>query len=121
MTKNSFAAEVTFKRGTHLGFNAIRVLKENVLTFCLHKVLINCPVSTRKSSIWFYRFFSTVDGILRKKSIHFASFSKEIFSVYFERNRNSIESKVHELKNIKKFSSLEHGPKSDKAWYPLRV
>ena len=28
------------KRGAHLGFNAIRVLKKNVLTFCLHKVLI---------------------------------------------------------------------------------
>ena len=42
------------KRGTHLGFNAIRVLKKNVLTFCLHKVLIKCRVSIRKSSIWFY-------------------------------------------------------------------
>ena len=30
------------KRGTHLGFNAIRVLKKNVLTFCLLKVLIKC-------------------------------------------------------------------------------
>ena len=41
------------KRGTHLGFNAIRVLKKNVLTFCLHKVLIKCRVSTRKSYLWF--------------------------------------------------------------------
>ena len=31
-----------------------------------------------------YRLFSTVDGILWKKGIHFTSFSKEIFSVYFE-------------------------------------
>ena len=39
------------KPGTHLGFNAIRVLKKNVLTFCLHKVLIKCRVSISKSSI----------------------------------------------------------------------
>ena len=45
---------VLFKRGTHLGFNVIRVLKKNVLNFCLHKVLIKCRVSIRKSSIWFY-------------------------------------------------------------------
>ena len=38
------------------------------------------------------------------------SFSKEIFSIYFDHNRNSIESEFHELKNIKTFSSLEHGP-----------
>ena len=43
------------------------------------------------------------------------SFSKEIFSIYFDHNRNSIESEFHELKNIKTFSSLEHGPKSDKS------
>ena len=52
---------VLFKRGTHLGFNAIRVLKKNVLNFCLHKVLIKCRVSIRKSFIWFYRLLSTVD------------------------------------------------------------
>ena len=57
----------SIKRGTHLGFNAIRVLKKNVLTFCLHKVLIKCRVSVRKSSIWFYRLFNTVDEILWKK------------------------------------------------------
>ena len=34
------------KRGTHLIFNAMRVLKKNVLTFCLRKVLIKCRVST---------------------------------------------------------------------------
>ena len=38
------------KRGTHFTFNAIRVLKENVLTFCLHKVLIKCCVAIRNSS-----------------------------------------------------------------------
>ena len=43
-----------------------------------------------------------------EKSIHFTSFPKEIFSVYFEHNRNSME-------NIKSFSSLEHGLKSDKS------
>ena len=50
-----------------------------------------------------------------KKSIHFTSFSKEIFPIHFEHNRNSIESQIHGLKNIKKFSSLGHGPKSDKS------
>ena len=50
-----------------------------------------------------------------EKSIHFTSFSKEIFSIHFEHNRNSIESEIHELKNIKSFSSLEHSPKSDKS------
>ena len=49
------------------------------------------------------------------KSIHFTSFSKEILSIYSEHNRNSIPSSVHELKNIKNFPSLEHGPKSDKS------
>ena len=77
----------TLMRGTHLGFNVIRVLKKNVLTFCLHKVLIKCRVSIRKSSIWFYGLFSTVDKILWKKSIHFTP-----FYIYFEHNRNSIES-----------------------------
>ena len=73
------------KRGTNLGFNVIRVLKKNVLTFCLHKVLIKCRVSIKKSFTWFCRLFSTVDEPL-------TSFSKEIFSIYFEHNRNSIES-----------------------------
>ena len=42
--------------------------------------------------------------------------SKEIFCIYFEQiNRNSMESQIHELKNIKSFSSLKHGPKSDKS------
>ena len=45
---------ILVKRGTHLTFNAARVLKINVLTFCLHKVLPKCRVSIRKSSIWFY-------------------------------------------------------------------
>ena len=36
-------------RGTHLTFNAIRVLRKNVLTFCLHEVLIKCRVSIGKS------------------------------------------------------------------------
>ena len=50
------------------------------------------------------RICSRVDKILWKKSINFTSFSKEIFSIYFEHNRNLIE--VF-------FSSLEHSPKSD--------
>ena len=29
---------------------------------------------------------------IMEKSIHFTSFSKEIFPIYFEHNRNSIES-----------------------------
>ena len=62
-----------------------------------------------------YRLFSKVGDILCKKSIHFMSFSKEIFSMYFEHNRNSIERKIYEIKNIKSFSSLENGPKSDKS------
>ena len=61
-----------------------------------------------------YRLFGTVDKILRKKSIHFTSFSKEIFSICFEHNRNSME-EIHELKNIKSFPSLEHVDKSDKS------
>ena len=44
-----------FKRGTHLGFNAIRVLKKNVLTFYLHMVLVKCRVSTRKLSTVYSR------------------------------------------------------------------
>ena len=36
-----------------------------------------------------YRLFSTVDKILWKKTIHF---TKEIFSIDFEHNRNSTES-----------------------------
>ena len=37
------------KHGSHLTFNTIRVLKKIVLTFCLHKILIKCRVSIRKS------------------------------------------------------------------------
>ena len=40
---------ITLKRGTHLTFSAIKVLKKNVITFCLHKVLIKCRISVRKS------------------------------------------------------------------------
>ena len=40
------------------------------------------------------------------------SFSKAIF--YFEDNENSLENCIHELKNIKRFSSLVHGHKSYK-------
>ena len=49
-----------------------------------------------------YRLFGTVDKILQKKSIHFTSFSREIFSICFEHNRNPME-EIHELKNIKIF------------------
>ena len=62
-----------------------------------------------------HRLFKTVDKILWKKSIHFTPFSKEICFIYFEHNRYSIESKIHEPKNIKSFSPLEHGPKSVKS------
>ena len=41
-------ASISLKRGTHLTFNGIIVF---ILTFCLHKVLIKCRVSIRKSSI----------------------------------------------------------------------
>ena len=51
-------------------------------------------------------FFSAVDKILPKKKYHLTSFLKEIFFIYFERNRNSIESCIHELKNIKSFPSI---------------
>ena len=50
-----------------------------------------------------------------EKNIHLTSISEEIFSIYFDHSRNSIESQIHELKNIKSLSSLEHGPKSDKS------
>ena len=40
-----------FRHGTHLTFNAIRVLMKNFLTFCLCKVSIKCRVSIRKSSM----------------------------------------------------------------------
>ena len=43
-----------------------------------------------------------------EKTYSFTLFSKEIFSIHLEHNRNSIESYIHELKNIQKFSSLEH-------------
>ena len=43
-----------------------------------------------------------------EKTYSFMLFSKEIFSIHLEDNRNSIESYIHKLKNIQKFSSLEH-------------
>ena len=46
------------------------------------------------------------------KNIYFTSFSKAIF--YFEDNKNSLENCIHELKNIKRFSSLVRGHKSYK-------
>ena len=77
----------SIKRGTNLGFNAIRVLKKNVLTFCLHKILIKCHVSISKSSIWFYRLFSIVDKILWKK----VSTSRHFLNKYFLFILNIIE------------------------------
>ena len=50
-----------------------------------------------------------------EKKYPLESFPKEMFSIYFEHIRNSRESQIRELKNIKSFSSLEHGPKSDKS------
>ena len=50
-----------------------------------------------------------------EKKYPLTSFSEEIFSIYFEHNRNSIESKIHVLKNMKRFSFLEHSPKSYKS------
>ena len=43
-----------------------------------------------------------------EKKYSFTLFSKEIFSIHLEHNRNSVESYIYELKNIQKFSSLEH-------------
>ena len=81
----------SFKRGTHLGFNAIRELKKNVLTFCLHKVLIKRRVSTLKSFIWF-----SIDSSVQQMEYYEKKVSTlrhfEMFSIYFEHNRNSIES-----------------------------
>ena len=66
--------------------------------------------------IYIYRLFSTVDDILWKKSIYVTSFPKKYFVFILNMiNRNSMESQIHELKNIKSFSSLKHGPKSDKS------
>ena len=49
-----------------------------------------------------------------KKSIHFTSFSKQIFSIYL--NTIEIEEKVKFMSlKMKGFSYLEHGPKSDKS------
>ena len=64
------------KRGTHLTFNALIMLKKGALTFCLYKVLIKCRVSIRKSSIWFYIDSSVQSMKYYAKSIHFTSFSK---------------------------------------------
>ena len=50
-----------------------------------------------------YRLLSTVDEMLWKKSIHFTSSPKEIFSVYLEHNKNLIESQIHDLKITKLF------------------
>ena len=69
---------VSIKRGTHLTFNAIRVLNKNVLTFSLLKVLMNVVFQLGNHMV-LYRLFSTVDEILWKKSIHFTPFSKEYF------------------------------------------
>ena len=55
------------KRGSHLMFNVIRVLYKNVSTFCLHKLLINCCASIKKSSIWFNIDFSVQWTIPRHK------------------------------------------------------
>ena len=60
-----------------------------------------------------HRLFRTVDKILWKKISTFRQFLKKYFLLYFEHSRNSIESEIHELKNIKSFSSLDYGPKSD--------
>ena len=55
--------------------------------------------------------YSAVDEILYKK----VSFLHNFLKTHFEHNRNSVENQVHELKNIKSFSSLEHSPKSNKS------
>ena len=64
----------SIKRGTNLGFNAIRVLKKNVLTFCLHKVKIKLNKMScfyRKSSIDFSVQQTKYYG---KRSIHLRHF-----------------------------------------------
>ena len=67
------------------------VLKKNILSFCLHKALIKCRVSIRKSSIWTLQYSRR--NIMEKKYPRPRYvFAKETFSIYFEHNRNSIES-----------------------------
>ena len=50
-----------------------------------------------------------------EKSIHFTSFPTEIFSIFFLHSISSIEISIHELENIKSFSSLEYGTESSKS------
>ena len=58
--------------------------------------------------------YGSIDSSVQHAN-HFTSFSNKIFSIYFEHNRNSTQSLVHELKNIRNFSPLGHGPKSDRS------
>ena len=72
---------ITFKCGTHLMFNAIRVLKKHVLTLCFITVLITCRVFIRKSL--------SITEKNRTRKINVISY-RIIF--YFKYDRNSIES-----------------------------
>ena len=51
MTELTYKHTKTIKRGAHLTFNAIRVLKKNALTFCLHKVFIKLIASAKSRSV----------------------------------------------------------------------
>ena len=63
------------------------LLKENVLTFCLHKVLIKCRLSVKKSSLWFY-----IDDVLWKKVSTLLHFLKMYFLFFF--NVGEIQQKI---------------------------
>ena len=78
-------------RLTYLTFNVIRVLKKNVLTFCLQKVnTFVFPLGNHLNGSIQTLQYSRRN--IMEKSIHLTSFSKQIFSIYFEHNRNPIES-----------------------------
>ena len=72
---------ITFKCGTHLTFNAIRVLKKHVLTLCLITVLITRRVFIRKSL--------SITEKNKTRKIYVISY-RIIF--YFEYDKNSTES-----------------------------
>ena len=79
-------------RLTYLTFNVIRVLKKNVLTFCLQKFLIKnvlFPLGNHLNGSIHTLQYSRRN--IMDKSVHLASFSKQVFSIYFEHNRNPVE------------------------------
>ena len=61
---NSFRKEINrlLKCGTHLTFNAIRVLKKNILTFCLHNLLTRALFSMDEKNLSIV-FCGTQEGL----------------------------------------------------------